>query len=110
MLRRTARARELITYKKFVRKITAIPDLGYHGDNRLDQLLDEVSLEEDRAGRGLISVLVVELAFPNLPSDGFYELARPRHPPGTSRQSIFEAERDRVYAAWGAGNSAAGSP
>jgi hypothetical protein len=88
----TVRANEQdpITYKEFVKKIKAIPDLKYHGDPRLDELLDEISLEEDEAGRGLISVLVVNTAFPHLPSDGFFELAAGRHPPDASRQEIFE--------------------
>jgi hypothetical protein len=97
VLRKKARAEETIFYSRFVRRIKAI-DLKYHGDDRLDQLLDEISLEEDKAGRGLISALVVEVTT-NRPSDGFYELAQSRHPPGTSPQEIFEAERDAVYRA-----------
>jgi hypothetical protein len=99
VLTKCARSGETIPYSRFVKRIKAIPDLNYHGDTRLDRLLDEISLQEDDAGRGLISALVVEKVFPNLPSDGFFELASPRHPPGTSRREIFEAERERVYAA-----------
>lgn len=94
-----ARDRTTIPYSRFVKKIKAIPDLKYHGDERLDSLLDEISLEEDAAGRGLLSVLVVEKTHPYLPSDGFFELATHRHPKGTRHREIFEAERDRVYAA-----------
>jgi hypothetical protein len=97
VLRKKARAEDTIPYSRFVRRIKAI-DLKYYGDDRLDQLLDEISLEEDTAGRGLISALVVEVTT-RRPSDGFYELAKSRHPPGTSRQEIFEAERDAVYRA-----------
>jgi hypothetical protein len=99
VLRKRAADREPIYYSQFVRKIKAIPDLQYHGDERLDRLLDEIAIEEEKAGRGLISVLVVEKMSPNLPSDGFFELASPRHPPGTSRSEIFEVERDQVYRA-----------
>lgn len=77
--------------QKVVRKIKALPDLDYHGDLRLDHLLDEISL---------ISVLVMELAFPNLPACGFWGLARPRYPAGTSDHKIFESERDKVWHAY----------
>lgn len=99
ILSATARDEETIPYGEFVRHIKAIPDLEYHGDPRLDELLDEISLEEDANGRGLISVLVVGKSFPHLPSDGFWKLAVPRHPEGTSKREIFEAERDRVWSA-----------
>ncbi len=88
-------AKQTVTYKQFVKRIKAIT-LEYHGDPRLAELLDEISLDEDKAGRGLISVLVVQLAFPHLPSDGFFDLAAPRHPPGTKRREIFELELDVV--------------
>ena len=93
-----AKARETITYKLFVRRIKALPGLRFHGDERLDKLLDEISLDEDKAGRGLISVLVVELVT-DMPSDGFFELAAPRYSPGTGRREMFERERDAVYEA-----------
>ncbi len=108
VLSRRARDRDTITYKEFARKIKAIPDVRYHGDERLDRLLDEVALDEDAAGRGLISVLVVLAAFPSLPSDGFYELAETRHAPGTPRGTIFEIERDRVFAAWANDDNSSG--
>lgn len=98
LLTKKAKERDTISYSAFVRRIKAVK-LDYHGDDRLDQLLDEISLEEDKAGRGLISALVVEATVPYMPSDGFFTLARPRHPPGTSRREIFEAERDAVYRA-----------
>ena len=99
---KVARDDETITYTVFVRRLNRKVqglDLRPHDDERLDDLLDAISIEEERDGRGLISVLVVELAFPGLPSDGFFELAAPRHLPGTKKRVIFETERDRVWAA-----------
>jgi hypothetical protein len=45
---------------------------------RIDDALGVVSLESDRAGRGMLSVLVVRKdgAEPAEPSDGFYDMAR----------------------------------
>jgi hypothetical protein len=109
VLTKAARQRRTISYSRFVKRIKAIK-LEYHGDPRLRQLLDEISVDEDRAGRGLISALVVEATFPKMPSDGFFELAAPRHPPGTKRQRIFETEHDAVYEAHAPETSRGRSP
>lgn len=101
VLRQCAEAQDTITYKQFVKKIKAIPDLAFHGDGRMDHLLDEVSREEFAEGRGLISVLVVETAFPHMPSDGFFALAKAYYPNGMERRKLFEAAREQVYAAHG---------
>jgi hypothetical protein len=94
-----ARERDTISYKQFVTHIKAIPGLRYHGDKRLDCLLDEISVEEEGAGRGHISALVVQASVPSIPSDGFFDLVRERHSAGLGRREIFEVERDAVWAA-----------
>jgi hypothetical protein len=45
-----ARDRDTISYKDFVAHIKAIPDLKHHGDKRLDDLLDEISSDQEAAG------------------------------------------------------------
>ena len=47
----------------------------YH-DPRLNALLGEVAKEEERRGRGLLSVLVVHQQGDMQPGKGFYELAK----------------------------------
>jgi hypothetical protein len=102
VLQQLARARETITYSQFVKRVKATK-LKYHGDERLERLLCEVSVDEDEAGRGLISALVVTLAAPPMPERGFFTLAAERGRIASSPHDLWQAERDAVWAAWSAG-------
>lgn len=69
-----ARRRQMIPYSEFASKIYAIK-LDYH-DPRLFHFLGEISAEEYRAGRGMLTALVVHKHGDMQPGPGFSELAR----------------------------------
>jgi hypothetical protein len=69
-----ARRRQMITYTDFVARIRSI-SLEPH-DLPLAALLGEISREEEAAGRGMLSALVVHKVGDYQPGPGFFELAR----------------------------------
>jgi len=69
-----AKVRGMIPYSELVTQIRAI-DLEAH-DQRLFNLLGEVSSEEDAVGRGMLTVIVVHKDGDMQPGPGFFELAK----------------------------------
>lgn len=70
---------------------------------RLAALLREISTHEHRAGRPLLSALVV-LQGRQRPGRGFFNLARELGVMGDTNHADFVAhELDRVYACWAPG-------
>ena len=69
-----ARRRGRIAYSEFVAQITAF-HLEPH-DSRLFHLLGEISTEEDAAGRGMLTAIVVHKNGDMQPGPGFFELAK----------------------------------
>ena len=63
-----------IAYSELVEQITAL-SLEPH-DPRLFHLLGEISTEEDRAGRGMLTAIVVHKSGDMQPGPGFFELAK----------------------------------
>jgi hypothetical protein len=95
-----ARARGLISYSDFIKGVRAITFTNAH-DFRLPYFLEEISVEENRAGRGMLSALVVYKYGEHKPGPGFFELA---HKLGRDIKDIDKcwiAELNTVYAAWG---------
>jgi hypothetical protein len=68
-----ARARGSIPYSDLVRQITSIEFSAR--DQRLDDLLAEISQEEAAAGRGMLSVVVVHKR-DKKPGAGFFRLCQ----------------------------------
>src|SRR5690349_12324001 len=68
-----AKVRGMIPYSDLVKGITAFK-LDAH-DPRLFHLLGEISSEEDAAGRGMLTVVVVHKTGDMQPGPGFFELA-----------------------------------
>jgi hypothetical protein len=93
-----ARRRQMIPYSEFVAKIHAIK-LDYH-DPRLFHFLGDISAKEYKAGRGMLTALVVHKHVDMQPGPGFFELARElgQDTPGIVRFWIEEVKR--VFAAW----------
>src|SRR5262245_36679272 len=58
---------ELVTHIRTIR-------FEYH-DRHLDALLEEISVEEDKAGRGMLSAIVVHKTGDKRPGPGFFKLA-----------------------------------
>jgi molybdopterin synthase catalytic subunit len=69
-----AKLRGMITYSDLVKSIRRIK-LDPH-DIRLSHMLGEISSEEDRSGRGMLTVVVVHKVGDMEPGPGFYELAK----------------------------------
>ncbi len=69
-----AKLRGMIPYSDLVKQIRSI-QVGAH-DPSLFHLLGEVSREEDEAGRGMLSVVVVHKHGDMQPGPGFFELAK----------------------------------
>lgn len=69
-----ARRRGRIAYSELVVKISAL-HLEPH-DSRLFHLLGEISSEEDKSGRGMLTAIVVHKTGDMQPGPGFFELAK----------------------------------
>ena len=68
----TAKMRGMITYSDLVSKITAVKFLPH--DTRLFHLLGQISVEENQAGRGMLSAVVVHKYDDMQPGEGFFVL------------------------------------
>lgn len=98
-----AKKEKLITYSDLVRKIrSVIPiDIGPH-DLRLFQLLGEISIEEDRNNRGMLSVVVIR-EVDQRPGPGFFKLAEQLGKifSDSEKEEFWIAELKKVFDYWG---------
>lgn len=93
-----AKNRGMIPYSELVRQIKTIhlePD-----SYALGNMLGEISTEEDNAGRGMLSVLVVHKSGDMQPGPGFYELAKSLGKDTSDILVFWVAELKRVFAYW----------
>jgi len=93
-----ARRGETISYSELVQAIRSI-SLEAH-DPRLAELLGQVSSEEDEAGRGLLSVIVVHKGGNGKPGQGFFDLARSRGRDTSDLDRCWIDELKRVFGSW----------
>jgi hypothetical protein len=92
-----AKRQKMVLYSEFVKQLHSVY-LESH-DVRLFYLLGQISTEEDAAGRGMLSALVVKKDR-GLPGTGFFELA---HDLGHDTKDILTFwinEVNKVFAAW----------
>jgi hypothetical protein len=94
-----ARSRGLTTYQH-VAKIMQLPLTGNLMGKETGQMLGEISREEVRCGRPMLTAVVVGTS--GYPGDGFYGLAHDlgKIPSPTQNVTFWEAERQRVYDTW----------
>ena len=81
-----------------VQKISAVdftPD-----DLRLPRLLEEITIEEYKAGRGMLTVVVVHNDGDLLPGIGFFHLARRLGYDVKDRKSFWITEIEKVKNYW----------
>ena len=76
ILIRHAKQRKMIPYSELVQQVNTIRLEA--NDYALAAMLDEISTDEDEAGHGLLTVLVVHKTGDHTPGPGFFELARQR--------------------------------
>lgn len=93
-----AKVRGMIPYSDLAKNIKSVHFEAH--DQRLFHLLGEVSAEEDGAGRGMLSVIVVHKTGDMQPGPGFFELAKRL---GRNTSDILKCwvdEMKRVHAVW----------
>jgi hypothetical protein len=94
-----ARAGNMITYADFINHIRAITFTDAH-DSRLPHFLEEISVEEDQQGRGLLTALVVHKNGDYKPGPGFFELAKKRGRNTNDIDKCWIEELKAIYAVW----------
>ena len=98
ILRRVARRQSLIPYSELAARITHAPMEAQ--DPRFFHFLGEISSEEDDAGRGLLTVLVVHKTGDMKPGPGFFELAQVRGRDVRDPEQCWVEELKKVYRTW----------
>jgi len=93
-----AKLRGMIPYSELAEKIRTIR-LEAH-DPRLFDLIGQVSKEEDAAGRGMLSVVVVHKVGDMQPGPGFFELAEFLGRNTSDILSCWISELKKVHAVW----------
>ena len=93
-----ARLRGMIPYSELTKHIKAIPFEAH--DVRLDQLLGEISTEEDAAGHGMLSVIVVRKHGDMEPGRGFFELAGQLGRDTSNTTACWVNESKKVHSYW----------
>jgi len=86
-----------VTYSDLTKKIRSIAFRP--GDHAFHYLLFEVSKDEDAAGRGLLSALVVNKEN-GIPGQGFFDVARELGRDVTDRVRLWTEEIKFVFSKW----------
>jgi hypothetical protein len=86
-----------ITYSDLVLRVKAIKLRP--NDPRLARLFTEISCEEVKVGRGMLSVLVVRMDT-RRPGVGFFVLAEKLGRNVSDREAFWRRETNRVFRAW----------
>jgi hypothetical protein len=95
VLEHTARSQETITYSELVGKVQAIP---LEPDSKiLAKILDEISTDQDAAGRGMLSAVVIHKTDDYLPGPGFFSLAETLGRDASDEVAFHAAELERVH-------------
>ena len=97
--RRSPSWRAVISYSDLAHKKIKSCTLGPH-DPRLAQMLGDISTEEDEAGRGMLSVVVVHKTGDQKPGTGFFKLAQSLGHDVTEEDMCWAKELKKVHDAW----------
>src|ERR671913_278819 len=92
-----ARARDMISYTEFMQHIRSISFATPH-NSRLPQFLAEISTEEAKAGRGMMTALVVRKNGDQRPGGGFFELAKRLGFDISAREKFWLEQLNKVFA------------
>jgi molybdopterin synthase catalytic subunit len=93
-----AKIRGMISYSDLVTQVTAL--LLEPHDVRLFHLLGEIASEEEKAGRGMLTVVVVHKTGDMEPGKGFYELAQLLGHNTGAPLKFWVSELHKVHAIW----------
>ncbi|MEL6709367.1 MAG: hypothetical protein AAFP79_13885 [Pseudomonadota bacterium] len=94
----TAKSGGLISYSELVERITAV-HLEAH-DTRLDHFLGQIAGEDDEAGKGLTTVLVVHKSGDQMPGPGFFDMAEGRGRDVSDPVAFWMQELKAVHEYW----------
>lgn len=95
-----ARRRGMITYSDLFSRLSRIAMQPH--DPRVYPFLEEISLSEDAAGRGMLTVVVVHKTGDMEPGKGFYDLAKRLRRDTSDLQKCWIEELHKVHAYWSA--------
>lgn len=98
LLAARAKLRGMIPYSELLASLKTMR-LEAH-DQRLFNLLGDVSTDEDNASRGLLSVIVVHKRGDMQPGPGFFELAKQRGRNTSDILACWVDELKKVHAFW----------
>lgn len=93
-----ARVRGMISYTDLAGSVVTV-QMGPR-DRLLYEILDEISVDEHSAGRGMLSCIVVHKAGDMEPGVGFYELAEHLGKKRRGKLSFWIKEMHEVHAVW----------
>jgi molybdopterin synthase catalytic subunit len=93
-----AKVRGMIPYSDLVKKISAVKFLAH--DARLFHLLGEISVEENDAGRGMLSVVVVHKHGDMQPGPGFFLLGQHLGHDTKDLLKFWVEQLKKVHAFW----------
>lgn len=94
-----ARRSDMMSYTDLVCRITSCR--LEPRDPRLAYMLGEISSEEDEAGRGLLTAVVVRKDGPMRPGFGFFKLAQERGRDVSDEERCWTEELQTVHGVWG---------
>ena len=98
-LAQCARAKKMISYRDFIHHICSI-SFETPRDSRLPQFLAEISSEEAKAGRGMMTALVVRKNGDQRPGRGFFELAQRLGYDVSNPENFWLEQVNKVFASW----------
>jgi hypothetical protein len=98
ILSQRAKLRGMIPYSELTAQLQSVQLEA--NSFALFSLLGEVSWDEDKAGRGMLSVIVVHKAGDMQPGQGFFELARDLGRDTSDILACWVAELKKVHAYW----------
>ena len=90
----TARSRSTVTYRTLVADLASVDRSALEAE--LPSLLREISIDENAAGRGLLTSIVVR-DDTGLPGGGFFKLATELGRATSDRGEVWREEVERVY-------------
>jgi hypothetical protein len=99
VLAQRAHDKKMISYTELMYQIRSISFETPH-DLRLPQFLAEISTEEAKAGRGMMTALVVRKNGDQRPGAGFFELAERLGYDLSDPEKFWIEEVNRVFASW----------
>jgi hypothetical protein len=99
LLTERAKVRGMMSYSELVARMKTIKFESH--DRKLFKFLGEISSEEDRAGNGMLTVIVVHKRGDMQPGPGFFELAQELGRNTSDILKCWVEELHKVHAIWG---------